>query len=332
MATRLGLSLVLLIGLNLTQARAQAPAEGDEIRNQFGLCRQRIRNLAAAVRERLDEADSGAALADEQKRRLMDQKMAVSKAQVAVEQAKLDVAVAEVTVKEYELGTAKQQEVTIDGNIAMAQAELKRAEGRYEEDQKHAEETKALVERIDQMPKVSIGDFMSEYYAGQNRKQAENQVMADKFRIESAKLSCEQADVSKDVFLKYSRDRRLHELRAEVEKARSVFLAKQAESSLARDLEARLEREASRIDAHAPTPAEHAALDRFLALEKPWRAILARRDAIEKADPAKRAELKRSLDDLAKSLLEAEHAWSAAREAQLDDRDAATMARVRRGP
>ncbi|HEY2158947.1 MAG TPA: hypothetical protein VGH33_25175, partial [Isosphaeraceae bacterium] len=198
------------------------------------------------------------------------------------------------------------------------------------EDQKHIEETRALVERIAPLPKETIGEIMSEYYAGQNKKQAENQVMADKLRIESAKFGLEQAEVSKEVFLKYARDRRLKELQAEVEKARADMLMKQAEHSLARDVEARIERDDRQIDARALTAAEGAALTKFSRLEPAWKAILARRDAIEKAAPAKRDELKRSLDDFANSLSEAQRAWSSAREAQLDERDAATMARARR--
>ena len=104
---------------------------------------------------------------------------------------------------------------------------------------------------------------------------------------------------------------------------------------LAKDTEARLEKEVKDVDADVAarqlTPAEESALRKFAALEPGWTAILARREAIEKDDPAKRDESKRILDDLAKALREAEAAWSAAREARLDDRAAATLARFRKG-
>jgi hypothetical protein len=333
MATRLGLSLVLLIGVNLTPARALAQGgDVDQVKNQFGLCRHRLRNLAAAVRERLDEAEAGAARVREQRRRLMDQTMAVSKADLACQEAKLKTQVAEVVVKEYEQGTVKQELETIEGNIAMSRAELKRAEDHLEESLKHVEVTKALLEQIGQMPKVTIGELMSEYYAGRNRKSAENEVEADKLRIDAARFRCEQAAVAKDVLVKYTKEIRSRQLRAEVEKARAEALAKEAELGLARDIEARIERHAQSIDNRALTPAEFAALDKFSALEKAWRAILARRGEIEKPDPAKRDELKKTLGDFAGALDETDRAWSSAREAGLDERDAATMTRVRRGP
>ncbi len=64
MATRLVPSIALAIGLSHTAShcvRAQAPSGAvDEVRNQFLTCRIQVRNLAAAIRGRLDEADAGA--------------------------------------------------------------------------------------------------------------------------------------------------------------------------------------------------------------------------------------------------------------------------------
>ncbi len=124
---------------------------------------------------------------------------------------------------------------------------------------------------------------------------------ADKVRYE-----IEQAEARKNILVKYTIPIRLKERRAAAELARSKAMMKKAEWSLANDVVARLEREATHFDALALTPAEHAAMDRFAALEKPWRAILARRDAIGKADPATRDELGKLLGDFAKALGEAE--------------------------
>ena len=105
---------------------------------------------------------------------------------------------------------------------------------------------------------------------------------------------------------------------------------KEAELSLAKDVEARLERVGKDIDNRALTPAEKSALSKFAALEPAWKAIIARRDEIEKLDASKRAELGRLVNDFSRALDESERAWSSAREARLDDRDAATMHRARR--
>lgn len=324
MATRLGSSIVLMIGLLLVPQSSRAQGV-DGVKNSFGLARHRLRNLAASVRERLDDIDAREARAGENRRRLMDQKTAVSKVEMGYQEAKLAEMIAETAVMEYEQGTSKQQLETIEGNIAMAKAELKRAEDRIEETKNRVEETKALVERIGQMPKETIGELMSEYYAGQNRKSAENQFQAARFDLDRAKLALEQAETSKEVLLKFTKEKTLKGLRAEVEKAKSNMFMKQAELLLARDVEARLEREGGPPDGRDLTPAEKAALARFGALEAPWRAILGRRDAIEKDDPAGRDEIKRKLDDFTKALDEADRAWSAAREARLDDRDASLM-------
>lgn len=334
MAARLGPSMIALtIGLSLVAtppSLAQGPAGGlDEVKNTFGLCRLQLRNLASAVRARLDDADDGWARGSEMRRRQFDQKMAVMKAQMAYDDAQFKFEVAEVAVTEYELGTSKQQLETIEYDITLARADLKRDEDRFEDAKVHVEETKTLIERLGQMPKVTIGDIMSEYYAGQNRKMAENQVQSARFSIDKAKFTLEQANVAKEVLLKYTKPKTLLGLRAEGKKAEADALAKKAELGLAKDVAARLERDARRIDDRALTPAEHAAMAKFAALETSWRAILARRGEIEKADPAKRDELKKLLGDFAKALNEADGAWSSAREARLDDRAAETMRRAR---
>jgi hypothetical protein len=167
MATRLGPSMIALILAATPPGRAQAPAFGvDEVKNTFGLCRVQLRNLASAVRARLDEAEAGADRAAEHRRKVMDQMGAVMKAQSAYGEARLKVEVAEVEVTEYEAGTAKQQLETVEGDIAMARADLKRAEDRFEESQKHVEETKVLIKRIEGFPRETIGELMAEYYAG----------------------------------------------------------------------------------------------------------------------------------------------------------------------
>lgn len=333
MATRLGSSVVLAVGLSLTgpaaPARAQAAAgEVDEVKNQFGLARLRLRNLAAFVRARLDEVDEAAARVDENRRRVSDRKIAVAKAESDFQQAKLNVALAEAAVVQYEQGTLKHELETAEGNIAVAKAELKRAEDRLEGDTARIEGAKSLIDKIATMPRSSVMDVWGEHAIRQNAESVQYQRISDKFGVDAAKFKVEQAMTARLVLREYTKEIRIRELRAAVEKAKSEMLAKRAEMELERDKLAKLENPL-RLDRSdhdpAPTSLEWSALDKFGALEPAWKAIIARREDIEAADPAKRAEMKRLLDDFAKALDAADRAWSSAREAQLDDRDAATM-------
>jgi HlyD family secretion protein len=130
-----------------------------------------------------------------------DQWTAVQKAAASYDQAGLAREVAEIAVMEYEQGIFRQSLETIQGDIAMAQAELKRAEDRHEQSQK----------RIRKNPLNADG------VAGAN---------ADKFSLDKARFTLEQALVSKDVLLKYTKEKTIKELRSEVEKARSDELAR----------------------------------------------------------------------------------------------------------
>jgi hypothetical protein len=333
MTTRGGIAIALVVGLGMTPARAQAPAPGDEVKNSFHLARLGLRNLAAAVRARLDEAEAGLPRLRESRQRLMDQKTAVADAEMAYRQAQLTADFAQIRVKEYEEGTFKRELATVEGNVAMARAELKREEDAIESANGHVEEAKALVARIGTLNVATPSDMLAAYNAGQIQRLAEARAMAAKFGVQKAKFGLEQAEVSRDVLVKYTKEKRLHELHAEVEKAASIAVRKKAEILLAQDTQARLEREAKDIDvdiaARPLSPAEKAALKKFAALGPSWKASLARRDSIEKDDAATRDESKRMLDDFTKALRDAESAWSSAREARLDDAATATLSRAR---
>ncbi len=132
---------------------------------------------------------------------LKNQKITTAQAEASFQQAQLTRQVAEVAVKEYVEGTYKQNLETIQGNIAMAKAELKRAEDRYEW-------TCKMVEKKYASPA---------------------QQTSDKFNLDKAKFTLEQSETSLDVLLKYTKDKTIKELSAEVEKARSDELAKQAD-------------------------------------------------------------------------------------------------------
>lgn len=146
---------------------------------------------------------------------LKNQKITTAQAEASFLQAQLTRQVAETAVVEYEQGTFKQTYETNQGNIAMAQAELKRAEDRFEWTAKMRE--KGYV--------------------------SEAQKTSDKFNLDKAKFSLEQAQTAMSVLEKYTKDKTLKELRAEVEKAKSDELAKKATLELEKDKEAKLERQ-----------------------------------------------------------------------------------------
>jgi HlyD family secretion protein len=155
---------------------------------------------------------------------LKNQQITTKQAEASYQQAQLTRQVAEVAVKEYEEGTYKQNLETILGNIAMAKAELKRAEDRYEWTCK----------------------MVDKKYA------SEAQRTSDKFNLEKTKFTLEQAETSHAVLDKYTRDKTTKELRAEVEKARSDELAKQATLSLERDKENKLVKQIEHCILKAP--------------------------------------------------------------------------------
>jgi HlyD family secretion protein len=137
---------------------------------------------------------------------LKNQKITAAQAEASYRQAELTRQVAEVAVKEYEEGTFKQNLEVMKGNIAMAKAELKRAEDRYEWSRRMAEKKFA----------------------------SEAQRTSDKLNLEKAKFTLEQVNSSHAVLLNYTRPKTIKELRSEVEKARSDELAKKATLELER--------------------------------------------------------------------------------------------------
>jgi hypothetical protein len=100
------------------------PGEGDVVVKASlprpGAERPGIDRLAAAVLVRLDEIE-------QLREDVSDQKAAVSKAEAAERQARLDLEVATLTAREYEEGLARQDAETADAEIALAELEARSA-------------------------------------------------------------------------------------------------------------------------------------------------------------------------------------------------------------
>jgi RND family efflux transporter MFP subunit len=155
---------------------------------------------------------------------LKNQKIATLGAQAAFENAKLTREVAEISVVEYVEGIYKQEFETVQGEIALADAERKRAEDR-----------------------IVWSDRM--YEKGYVSK-AQN--IADKVSLQQKVFAFEQAQTKKAVLEKYTRDKTIKELQSEVEKAKSDELAKQQTWELEKDKEAKLEKQIKNCKLFAP--------------------------------------------------------------------------------
>ncbi len=147
---------------------------------------------------------------------LKNRRITATGAEASYQQAKLTREVAEIAVTEYEKGTYKQELETILGDIAMARADLQRAE-----------------DRLDWSRRMREKKYVSEA-----------QLKSDKLTHDKARFTLEQAQTKKVVLLRYTKDKTLKELRAEVEKARADELAKKATLDLERSKVKGIERQA----------------------------------------------------------------------------------------
>lgn len=130
---------------------------------------------------------------------LTNQEIATRGADAAYQNAKLTREVAEIAVIEYEQGIYKQERETVLGEIALADANCKRAE-----------------DRLDWTVQMNKKGYVSE-----------GQLISERLSLQQAKYNLEQAQTKKFVLEKYTHDKTVKELKSEVEKARSDELAKE---------------------------------------------------------------------------------------------------------
>jgi HlyD family secretion protein len=175
-----------------------------------------------------------AALLDEHK----SQKITAAQAEASYKQAKLTREVAEVAVVEYKQGVFEQDLKTVNGEIALAESDAKRAQDRLEWSRRMLEKG-----HVSQAQKV-----------------------ADSLSLEKAKFSLEQATSKRDVLVKYTKDKTIKELRSDVEKARADELSKKATLDLERARLEKVERQLGRCAMVAP-------VDGVVVYAKPSRLI-----------------------------------------------------------
>ena len=131
---------------------------------------------------------------------LKNQEITTQQATASHEQAKLTREVAEVAVKEYVEGVFKQDFETVQGEIALAKADVTRAQDRLAWSTKMKE-------------KLYI---------------SESARLSDELSLKKSQFALEQAQTKKEVLERYTKEKTTKELQAEVEKSKSDELAKSA--------------------------------------------------------------------------------------------------------
>jgi multidrug resistance efflux pump len=156
---------------------------------------------------------------------LLAQKITTMGALASYHNARLSREVAEMAVVEYLDGISKQELETASGEIALAEIDLKRTEGRLE-----------WSNLMYAMGYTSLGESLS-----------------DKLFLRRAVFAMEKAQTKKRVLQQYTKEKTLKQLRSAVEKARSDELAKQSTWELEKSKELKIRTQLSdcRVNASA---------------------------------------------------------------------------------
>jgi RND family efflux transporter MFP subunit len=155
---------------------------------------------------------------------LVNQEIATRRALADYENALKTRQVAEISVKEYELGTFVQEIQNVEGEQTLAASELTRA-----------------VERLTWSTGMEKNGYISK-----------GQVLADELSKMKAEISKSQAVTKMKVLKEYTFHKQITELQANVEKARSDELAKQATHNLEKTKLEKLERQIEECKLLAP--------------------------------------------------------------------------------
>jgi HlyD family secretion protein len=155
---------------------------------------------------------------------LVNQEIATRRAKADYENALKTREVAEIAVDEYLLGTFKQDELQVQGDMKLAESELQRSDERLRWSQ----------------------EMLKKRYI------SESQVLADQLSVMKADISKRQAEKKMEVLLKYTRAKQETELKANVDKAKSDELAKEATFKLEQSKLEKLQRQIEKTKLYAP--------------------------------------------------------------------------------
>lgn len=260
--------------------------------------------LIALAKKVFEEPDSPEALQD----RIVDQRMTVASAEARYLNAKLSREIAEIAVKEYELGVAVQDVLTADGEIRLAKNDLERGRDMVEV----AKERHARIKEV--------ADDRTAYGRMVNYDTADRIVVAV-LEVEKRKLALEQAEGKKKILEEFIKPKRIKELQSEASKAHSDELARRAAWELEK---ARLEKMQQALK--SPWPASPAGkrpmtlLERAIPIQEQLHARLDQLASGPNSNEALQKEIAAQANDLEAIIEEAEAADSANEFARLKSR------------
>jgi HlyD family secretion protein len=156
---------------------------------------------------------------------LVNQEITTKGAEAAYQNARLTREVAEIAVKEYVEGVYRQDKLTAENEIKLAESDLTRA-----------------LDRKTWATRMELKGYISKA-----------QRISEDLNAQRAKVALEQAQTKLDVLERYTKDKTIKELQSEVEKAKSDELAKSATWELEKSKEAKLRKQIEKCVLKAPS-------------------------------------------------------------------------------
>ncbi len=284
------------------QANAPATAVADasgfiaEFRQVLKQHQDRMAPIAASTLSMADTMDS---LRDQ----MLNHKIAIERAKMTFQDAKVSREIAEIELTGYKFGIVAQELATADGELKLAQDELERAKA-------NTAESKMRLGRIARYANESASSLNLVYIYTDHLK-------ADELREIKAGYVIEQAVSKKKILVEYTHPTRLKEMEADIEKERSDELSRHAELDLEMSKLQKIQRS---IKSNEPSPDERqvlALLDQAIQIEEQVVSKVEQLAGGGKADPALQKEIVNLANQLRNLADRVEAAHSAARYARL---------------
>lgn len=174
-----------------------------------------------------------------------NQKIVTQEKDTALQSAKLNRELAEISVTEYLEGTYKVERNALDREVILARGALQQAEEQLRRDRLAQERIKEI---LDKLPKSDLrpADIMAGLEIEDRLGAAESSRLADQFALHVA-------DAKKNTLEKYTKSKTLKKLTGLVEKARAVEIAAKYSVELQKSKEGRLERRIKACKLYAPS-------------------------------------------------------------------------------
>jgi hypothetical protein len=180
------------------------------------------KQISAIAEEVLVRVEPPAGIGDE----LMVQRVAASTAEAQYMNAKLEMEIAQISVREYKEGIAVTEKAVLDGEMQLAQSHAKQASENVKKQQER-------LAKIKEVSKGSAADLASEYMF-------EDQITAAELGRQRDLIQIEQVAARRKEFNELKKPMRTKELEAAAENAMSETLAKQAHWEMAKARVAKL--------------------------------------------------------------------------------------------